>query len=357
MQSSFSPIDLTDESVLRKSGLSFEGFYTPEGGFDIDEGILADNDGEDKNDFSKDRRIHVADVFAFPYSAILYMRMYETENDLEKETFVPGSAFMIGERIALTAAHNVCYRGKGEITPENAKMMIPRQVICFSCMNDGDFHEMRTVVSLALNFDYYNSEGKFRKYDYAILLLDKPFAVRSYLAPIVHNPEMDTFTISGYPRYAGVGEENSKQKTKCNGNLYSCEGPLVDFKTLNDDIQGYIKLDAISVKKNVGYKIDTSPGQSGSPIIHELKSENNHENAPKSQFCAVGIHTGGMTSPACNFNRGVPITNNVLQFLIKAATYLDVFTQDTKEADFQDDHLFYRIIKFDSKEVFLARFK
>ena len=206
----------------------------------------------------KDSRINVAtsDLKKMPYSAICALLIKDTNGNE-----YGGTGFLVKEnnssKLLLTAAHNVQISGK----------TIASVKVYPGGMDSG--LESANMIAKYVPPEY--SSGKY-DYDWAIVKLDKDlssscgaFAMRQ---GIIANEQV---------AIAGFGKNTPK------GRMARDEGPISSAQISKDSNQ-------------FGYKIDTSAGDSGAPVIKYYMG----------QYVAIGVHNN---SGNANFfggeNRGV----------------------------------------------------
>lgn len=224
---------------------------------------------EDKNDLLQrclipglDRRKQVdrGKQESLPYSAILRL-------ELEFDHLYSGSAALVGPCHALTAAHNVYDQRTG-------KWARSIRIIPFANENNV------TLENIHVCHIY-----KFTDCDLALIILNIPigevfgwFGMASYDQP--KKLEKKIARVTGYPA----------QPDK-HGYLFTHKGPLEIRQNMKDC---------------VCYDIDTTPGQSGSPLWIKSPTESH----------IIGIHTHGATLSE-KVNQGVLLSRKSLELIVE----------------------------------------
>lgn len=211
----------------------------------------------------KDDRIKVSPN-SFPYSAIVALEIYR-ERKSEGGRPGYGSGAMLGPDVMLTAAH-CFYDLKSKKTVAECRVHTYQN----SKNYDSDFvYPKYWYIS-----DEYKKGNK--AYDWCVAVLQKPIGQQTgWFGKVSYQGDMPSIqvTVSGYP-----GEDSKR------GYQYRASGKI----TSSTDYQ-------------FNYALDTSPGQSGSPVYND-----------KNQV--VGVHTYGGTNPN---NTGNRLTNGLYQLLQK----------------------------------------
>ena len=186
-----------------------------------------------------------------PYKSIGYLTTkYEKSNN-----YYRGTAYLVDNNIAITAAHCAYSRENGEAT-----------VLNFSPARDENNYPYGTVgvTKYAVLPEYKNGDDN---YDWAILVLESNIG-----------DEVGTITFGKY-----------KNASDCLGIGSVISGYPYDKGYSQYGANGYIK--KVSDNK-LWYTIDTNGGQSGSPIMDVNKR-------------AYGVHTGGLESEGFNWGSRV----------------------------------------------------
>ena len=182
-----------------------------------------------------DDRELVTNTKAFPYSAICYLKAEYNNNDYDE-----GTAFMISDNIAITAAHCI-YANDGELATQ-VKVWPGK---------DGDgwfdnpYGSAKRISVIAPNWTGWSTYQPYN--DWAIIELNENIGNRTGYFEIEWNHTdifSRTFTISGYP-----DEDDA--------------GYIEEFRQYKDS--GYI---TTVNHQYMFYSIDTGGGQSGAPIFH-----------------------------------------------------------------------------------------
>lgn len=201
--------------------------------------------------FDDDTRVKV-NTSAYPYSAIGYLRITFKNST---ETY-RGTAFLIGDNIAVTAGHCAYSFEKGEASS-----------ITFIPGRDGSNYPFGSAnaTKYAVKSEYKNGDGN---YDWAILVLDS--------------------NIGNSAGTIGFGKYN---------NFEDCLGKGAVISGYPKDKSGYQQYGANGYITSVSehkmwYTIDTYDGQSGSPIMNSDKK-------------AFGVHTGGSKENGNNWGMRV----------------------------------------------------
>lgn len=279
-----------------------------------DEHILSGYDGGLKNQYYLDRRSDV-DATKGPYSAVFSMRMYSSVN-YEDNSYSIGTAFSIGPRVALTAAHNVCLRTLDDDETRRIPFVnsIIDRVLCYYGMDGASCRSSFDVNALAFRKEYVG-EKSFRAYDYALLFFDQLISEKAgmsensnVIAPKLFGESVGDFLVTGYPKTVGKAKsvggkkeafhEKGLQQYGHKGKvLRSCDLESFGFQSRNSFDEFLSEKDLLE-SKNLFHKVDATGGQSGSPIIDTTDTS------------AIGIHTGGFKELRHNFNRGIKFTED-----------------------------------------------
>lgn len=179
--------------------------------------------------FGNDDRIPVSDDTILPYSAVI--RLLIIENGIRYR----GTGFMIGPNIMLTAAHNV-YNHKKSKNFDEIKLLDRNGTVC---------HE---VCKVYVNNNYKTKDSD--TYDWAVTEVTvTPGSTAPYIN--ILRTDLDTFAdiigseaeIPGFP-VSVKGKDTSVMHTE--------KGVIIDH---------------CKQEKTLHYRIDTSGGNSGSPVI------------------------------------------------------------------------------------------
>lgn len=319
--------------------------------------------------FSQDKREKISDFWKYPYSATLLVgACFDSGSG---EIFLPGTCFLIGPRVALTAAHIVYQQKSKQVAKRVVCYFDPRYLystnqessednisnIDLSSNNshneylednrnnirDCEFGFFLEVTVSKFSFPHFykdSSKDGFRSHDYAVLFFDEDVntsigdeiffntlrevesnlsnvekededlvksKVKEKLAQKEHqsssNIDLKDFNpaslkdnllnalIPGFPVEA-KDTDNPTNSRDVLGDMYYHESSL-HYLEENVDSQ-------YSLERNIFHKIDTTGGQSGSPIL--IKTDDGY-------FCC-GIHTGAYRR--WEINRGVLITKEIL---------------------------------------------
>lgn len=226
---------------------------------------VIDDDSEDPVGLNKDEDIIgtddrkiVVDINKNPYKSIVFIKSYFNDRN-----YIGGTGFMIDDYSVLTAAHVV--------TSEDKSIDIKKILVYAGYQNEVAKFGTARVIKTYVTPEWSQSHN--RKYDMALLLLDKPLGKRIGKLNIIdkanHNEAIST---SGYP---GIESKNIRI-----GNQYYSSGKLLK----ETDYRLY-------------YDSDTEGGQSGSPVFNS----NND---------VIAIHTRGFTNrDVYKLNSGVRLTS------------------------------------------------
>jgi glutamyl endopeptidase len=232
-----------------------------------------------------DDREVVQDTSSAPYQSIAYLELWGKSKASGR-----GTAWLVGPRILLTAAHNLYspYFSNQEDPKEKDRFAWARKVEITPGRSRG-IHPFGNRLAKTLVVPKAYVEGGKKaiggEHDYGAILIGKAFNKTSDLLMVtVNNPkglveESMPMTICGYPLH--LHSDKSKEVTE--PTQYQAVGSVQQVSPSG---------------RLAYYQIDTSPGQSGAPLI--LKIDN--------KFKAVGIHTFGIPK---NENRGTLITGPV----------------------------------------------
>jgi len=240
-------------------------------------------DARPKSVFGPDERELVRNVLMPPFRWVAQVFGYPRRD--RRGTYSVGSGFVIGSRTILTAAHNLWADGQ-------------RVSHCLVFPGvDGDRSTPRLgVYSASVTFPHrrYEHAGD-DLYDVAVLVLDHALPADlippayGFLRWMTINPDLlqgAVGMVSGYPK------DVPRQP------------PVPNFVQAH---QYYDYDELISSRGLVFYKIDTTEGQSGSPLLVKVPTPNGN------RLRAVGIHSNGRMDPFPN--SAVPITPAIGTFI------------------------------------------
>lgn len=201
-----------------------------------------------------------------------------------------GTAFIIGRRTLVTAAHNLWVDEQGKPNVQSKNRIRNFTVYPGATETTAPFGSFRATAE-----PYPSYIGNMHvANDAAVLKLERDLpASFSALPWLPVNPtDLDgkICVISGYPA--------------CRPNVSKCKSPQ-----RNQYFQGG------SVAEQAGilhYLIDTTGGQSGSPILVVTKTADG-----ELQSTAVGIHTKGGRRNQTMFNRGVAFREDIARFILQ----------------------------------------
>ncbi len=215
-----------------------------------------------------DERELVSAPDKYPYSAICYI-----EANFSDGTYGKGTAFMIDKDTLLTAGHCIYDAKHGGFA--TGVVVIPGKF--------GDEQPFGFAISKSLATTVGYQETGDKIYDWGVIDVRTPIGdntgwigVRAY-----HEPSALMYkdvNIVGYPSKEYIFP---LWQHEMSGKIYGATDPLI------------------------AYYIDTTNGQSGSPV-YEIDSNNGNP-------YAIGIHTGGWDDGS--FNRGTRVTNKMLDSL------------------------------------------
>ena len=217
------------------------------------------NPSKDNSQFSiigGDGRFKVTDTTKFPYSAICKIEITWPNGDVS-----PGTAWMYHDNIAITAGHCVYDNQRGGWA-KTIKVLPGKN-------GSSNPYGMAYSRTMHTSSNWVNGESDL--YDYALLELDRNIGNNTGWFGLKYTPSSLTgknVSVTGYP------VEKSSQMWSMSGNIAS------------------------SSSNKLYYSIDTTGGQSGSPIYWR-DSEYGH--------MGVGIHAYGVTSSSSK-NSGTRIT-------------------------------------------------
>ena len=217
------------------------------------------NNNPKKSIIGTDDRFRVDDTTSFPYSAIASLRTVWPNG-----VVTVGTAWMYGPNIAMTAGHCLYANDLGGW---------PTEIIIYPGRNGSSmpFGETKAVkIHVPENF----TKNHNMNFDWGLIELDKNIGnLTGYFGASWQLDSLNNIdvTISGYPG------EKRKQMWQMNGSIF--------------DMNEY----------KIQYTIDTTGGQSGSPVYLE------------DDFLSVAIHTNGAYDKISN--KGTRITKGIFDFM------------------------------------------
>lgn len=325
-----------------------------------DEHILSGDGGGAKDQYSLDRRTAVS-VGRGPYSAVFPIRTYPRDN-LEGSYYL-GTAFAVGSQVALTAAHNVCLRNLSHNESERIPFenSIVDKVSCYYGMDGGSFSSLLSVDALAFRKEWTGDEF-FRAYDYALLFFDDLISVKAgqpgtlnVIAPKNFEESDEDFLITGYPKTVGKVKDGESVKEEFHEKglqqykheaqvLRSCGLERFGFKS-KESYDKFLSENHLLEDRNLFHKVDTTGGQSGSPIIN------------KRDFSAVGMHTGGFSELRYNFNRGIKFTKGFFDDLENFYRAISQINGDSENSTYPVEMENERLKCWDAGNCYVVLFK
>ena len=246
----------------------------------------------------EDNRQVVANTQIAPYSAIAYIKVtYPSE-----EEYV-GTAVMISPNVALTAAHCLFKNEEGgfpisiEVTPA-----------AYGSTMISNFHApygTATAREVVISLTYFenrpatNEDKRVARWDWGVIRLNSNIGNYSgflglhYFDMYVNDLSV---MIAGYPNDLNIANI-SKNQYKHNGLIYGDESSYTTLSN-NETYQ----------TRYFSYIIDTTGGQSGSPILCYWEGA----------YKIIGIHSGrgNLDGNVCYTNEGFGLTSEVFQFLV-----------------------------------------
>ena len=207
-----------------------------------------------------DDRFRVNNTTSFPHSAIA-----SVETIWPYGIVTVGTAWMYGPNIAMTAGHNLYSDKYGGW---------PTEILIYPGRNDSSkpFGEVKAIT---IHVPESFTNNRDTNFDWGLIELDKNIGNETgYFGALWKLDSLnDTdITIAGYPA------ENYTQMWKMDGNILN------------------------SHEYKINYNIDTTGGQSGSPVY--LTTDN---------YLSVAIHTNG--DYLKRFNKGTRITKGIFDFM------------------------------------------
>lgn len=231
-------------------------------------------DGKPEGVFNPDARRVVVNPVAYPYSAVCALTIVNKQGD----RFF-GTGFMAGPRLILTAGHNVFYHSDGGFMKE---------IQVYPGLN-GD--RMHTVLPTAVSQDFGTVEGWARDanslFDFGAVFLEKNLGQATGTFSVSKFTDVDlqamTLTVTGYPKDPPAGSG------------YPNDGSTQWRDAGRTTVESHRLL----------HLIDTSIGQSGSPLVAYYEDKN--------EYHVVGIHNTAYAS----FNAATRITDEVFAQILK----------------------------------------
>lgn len=203
------------------------------------------------------------DIRSHPYRTILAVESEYLKDD-KINTFI-GTAVMIHNNVALTAAHNVYAEGYGWSS----------RISCYIERHGNLYSKKIFVKGYAVPNDY-----KWNKFssDYAILYFDKPIGLTiGFLAPLYYMNQTQGI-ISGYP---GFRYDKDFKEIVLEGEKQCVHGD----KLYNQGKEYFLY-----------HAIHTTRGQSGAPVY--IEHERKNENGTIKEHRIIGVHVAG-SPPTC----------------------------------------------------------
>ena len=246
-----------------------------------------------------DNRTKVTNTISLPYSAIAFVAATFV-NSITGEPYISyGTAWMISDDAAATAAHVIYHETDGWATNV---LVIPG--LCYDppvLMQMGYLfgpYGYAAATELVVSTQWHDSASL--NHDWGVLRLNSSIGNSSgYLgfqfcsynlfdSNLEEDENLRSITLSGY-----AGDRNNLTDSSAFNDeyfQYVSSGEIVGDTTENVSIPTYRKLE---------YRADTTGGQSGAPVLYEGKS--------------IGFHSGGEDM---NQNRGTGITSQLYSFLL-----------------------------------------
>lgn len=213
----------------------------------------------------KDTRIRITNTTAFPNSAIGQIRVRFPNNKI-----VIGTAWLFGNKVAITAGHCLYSKADGGWA---------KSVIFYPGKNGnntpfGSYTAKRFFVDK--NYINQNSTVYNSNFDWGMLRFDQNVGKKcGYFGAKSLNKNQigQVVTVRGYP-----GEKQNQ--------LWTANGTVTGFN-----------------KRLLCYKVDITPGQSGSPVY-------------QSDYRAVAIHTSSPTNRP--YNQGQHLDQSLIKIFVEA---------------------------------------
>ena len=230
--------------------------------------------GKPEGVFEPDNRQIINNPASYPYSAVCGLTIV---NKQDKRYY--GTGFVAGPRLILTAGHNVYYHDDGGFMKE---------IQVYPGLN-GD--RMQTVLPTAVSGQFGTVEGWVNDasslFDFGAIFLDKDIGQSTGTFSVSKFTTVDlqamTITLTGYPK-----------------------DPPTGSGLANDGTTQWRASGRITVESHrLLYSIDSSIGQSGSPLVAYFDDKN--------EYHAVGIHNTSFLSA----NAATRITDEVFAQILK----------------------------------------
>ena len=214
------------------------------------------NPKEEKNVLKCDERQEIAGDFSWNYPGSCILSLEAQFKDFK----ILGTAFMIDESLVLTSGYNLLF-----------KDTFPESITCYAGRYKDSVTDFCQVISFSIFEDFFSTNQTTKdSHAYGVLFLEKPMGkFFGYFNPTCEVFENFYIAIQGYPAlYYGGGKE----------------------KVVNSSCQ-YRSHGKISINQQdkifITHNIPTTSGQSGSPLLIQIKKEDHY-------YCKfVGLHLYG----------------------------------------------------------------
>ena len=294
-------------------------------GLDEDSLLLGDGGGGGGSFVTQekiqDRRKAVFLTYPAPQIRIGYIQVTKSSKAGDERIF-RGTLALISPKCAVTAAHNLVYEELQYKTPLFKFFNVyfgliegPSTPESTPGKRWNEFQYKCPVIAVKVHRKYLgDKDGKIsidKRYDIAVIQLGNPVSsegliytsIGDYLgvSPLKEYTEHDynlldkkSVRIHGYPSYAHSGFTYR---------MYTGIGPIVGFEhEIGRDIQ------VGEIPYRLRYNVDTSHGQSGSPIFHD------EDEGGRKIPTIIGIHTRG-AEKGQKYNTGVLFNREIFEFL------------------------------------------